>query len=112
VLERHAGFLTEGAEIEIGDDTGGQTGRLVKLYPQIENGHVIADVEESDMDARFVNARVLVRLPVGETKGLVVPAAAIVTRMDALYSGEIDDKGLSLYLVSWAQTMRLGESQG
>ena len=81
VPERHAGFLTEGAEIEIGDDAGAKAGRLVKLYPQIENGRVIADVEVADMDARFVNARVLVRLPVGQTKGLVVPAVAISTRM-------------------------------
>lgn len=81
VPERHAGFLTEGAEIQIGGDGDTQTGRLAKLYPQIENGRVIADVDVPNMDARFVNARVLVRLPVGQSDGLVVPAEAVVTRM-------------------------------
>jgi len=33
-------------------------------------------------------------------------------RMDALYSGSVDDKGISLYSVSWTQTMRLGASAG
>lgn len=33
-------------------------------------------------------------------------------RIDALYSGEIDDKGISLHSVSWTQRMRLGMSSG
>ncbi|MBT2130446.1 efflux RND transporter periplasmic adaptor subunit [Planktotalea lamellibrachiae] len=81
VPERHADILSEGAEIQIGGDGDTQTGRLAKLYPQIENGRVIADVDVPNMDARFVNARVPVRLPVGHSEGLVVPEAAVVTRM-------------------------------
>ncbi|NRP14002.1 Multidrug resistance protein MdtA [Aliiroseovarius sp. xm-m-379] len=96
IPERHTAFLTEGAEIQIGTDnadktgadkTGAdrtsadRTGRLVKIYPQIENGRVIADVEVAELDARFVNARVLVRLPVGQSEKLLVPVEAAVTRM-------------------------------
>lgn len=82
VPERHAAFLRQGADIQIGQaGDAATTGRLAKVYPQIENGRVIADVEVDGMNADFVDARVLVRLPVGETTALVVPAALVITRM-------------------------------
>ncbi len=81
VPERHAAFLKEGAEIMIGNDGTDVSGQLAKVYPQIENGRVIADVKVSDLSEDFVDARVLVRLPVGETQGLVVPVEAVATRM-------------------------------
>lgn len=81
VPERHAAFLREGADILIGEEDGDRAGRLAKVYPQVENGRVIADVEFGDLDASYVDARVLVRLPVGETDALLVPANKVVTRM-------------------------------
>lgn len=85
VPERHAAALKEGDAIQIeagGIDAGGagQQGKLVKLYPQISNGRVVADVEVEGMDAQFVDARVLVRLPVGKRPALLVPEAAVTTR--------------------------------
>ncbi|SMX42355.1 efflux RND transporter periplasmic adaptor subunit [Maliponia aquimaris] len=78
VPERHAGDLIEGAEIEIGTSTEDrQTGRLVKLYPQIEGGRVQADVEVEGLDGWFVGRRVPVRLPVGERAAILVPQAAL-----------------------------------
>ncbi|WP_282182654.1 efflux RND transporter periplasmic adaptor subunit [Aliiroseovarius marinus] len=81
VPERHANYLEEGAEIRIGGDEGETTGVLAKLYPQIENGRVIVDVEFAGMETDFVDARVLVRLPVGKSTALLVPTDAISTRM-------------------------------
>ncbi|MDQ2090149.1 efflux RND transporter periplasmic adaptor subunit [Marimonas arenosa] len=81
VPERHATFLREGSGILLGEEDLTQEGRLAKVYPQIENGRVIADVELDELGSDFVNARVLVRLPVGETQALVVPADMVVTRM-------------------------------
>ncbi|MFB2595595.1 efflux RND transporter periplasmic adaptor subunit [Paracoccus sp. p4-l81] len=77
IPERHADALSQGAAIPV--DLGGTTteGRLARIYPQIENGRVIADVELPDLDAAFVDARVLVRVPVGQRQALVVPVAAI-----------------------------------
>lgn len=80
--ERHAGSLEEGDEIAIG---GGDTvegdearsGRLVKIYPQIEGGRVLADVEVADLDARYVGRRVPVRLPIGTRRALLVPESAL-----------------------------------
>ena len=81
VPERHAAFLEEGAEIEIGRAGERRTGTLAKVYPQIENGRVIADVEVAEMDTGFVDARVLVRLPVDERQVLALPADAVEHRM-------------------------------
>ena len=80
VPERHAAELNEGDAIEIEGAAGAVAGRLVKVYPLIENGRVVADVEVADLSDRFVDARVLVRLPVGEREALLVPETALVTR--------------------------------
>lgn len=74
VPERHATSLNQGDEISMSE---GQTGRLVKIYPQIENGRVLADVEVTDLDDRFVGRRVPVRLPVGTRDALMVPQTAV-----------------------------------
>ena len=81
VPERHADYLQEGLEIRIGTEGERQPGRLAKVYPQIENGRVIADVEVEGMSSEFVNARVLVSLPVGTRQALLVPADRVETRM-------------------------------
>ncbi|MFC4669568.1 efflux RND transporter periplasmic adaptor subunit [Seohaeicola nanhaiensis] len=78
IPERHAATLTEGAEIRVGED---RKGRLAKIYPLIENGRVIADVEVEGLPTDFVDARVPVRLPVGTTEALVVPEGAVQSRM-------------------------------
>jgi RND family efflux transporter MFP subunit len=80
VPERHAGALKQGAEIRISLDGRQIVGKLAKIYPQIENGRVTADVEADVLDTTFVNARVLVQLQVGERRALLVPVRAIVTR--------------------------------
>lgn len=81
VPERHAQFLQEGADIQIGNGADSQTGVLDKVYPQIENGRVIADVDVPGLDTRFVDARILVRLPVGSSQVLMAPATAVISRM-------------------------------
>ncbi|WP_212524319.1 efflux RND transporter periplasmic adaptor subunit [Actibacterium sp. MT2.3-13A] len=80
VPERHAGDLAEGDTIQIAafaDSAAPRTGRLVKLYPQIEGGRVQADVEVEGLDGRFVGRRLPVRLPVGERHAILVPEAAL-----------------------------------
>ena len=79
VPERHAGALRQGAEIRVSLDGRQIVGKLAKIYPQIENGRVTADVEAGALDTTFVKARVLVQLPVGERQVLLVPASAIAT---------------------------------
>ncbi len=80
IPERHADALKEGAEIRISASGTETTGRLVKLYPQIENGRVVADVEFGQLDTAFVDARVLVEVPIGTRAALFVPRGALSTR--------------------------------
>ena len=93
VPERHAANLTEGDVIQIEGAEGVVEGRLAKVYPLIENGRVVADVEVAGLSDRFVDARVLVRLPVGERAALLVPEAALVTRGGVDFVG-IEGAGL------------------
>lgn len=78
--ERFAATLRQDAEIRITAGSAEKTGRLAKIYPQIENGRVITDVEVEGLPTTFVAARVLVEVPVGARDTLAVPKAAIATR--------------------------------
>lgn len=86
IPERHADLLKEGATIEIETGNGkNEVGRLAKIYPQIDNGRVIADVEVENLATAFVNKRLLVRVPVGERQALLVPQAALSSRFGVDY---------------------------
>lgn len=80
VPERFAAALAGGAPIEMDTPQGTLAGRLAKVYPLIEGGRVQADVEVPALDARFVAARVLVRLPLATRQAILVPQAAVETR--------------------------------
>lgn len=80
VPERHATQMKEGDTIYIDGGSAEASGKLARIYPLIENGRVIADVEVTDLPDRFVDLRVLVRLPVSERQALMVPETAITTR--------------------------------
>jgi hypothetical protein len=80
IPERHAAMLQEDARLEVETAASTVDGRLAKVYPQIENGRVIADVEVPGLSTAFVDARLLVRVPVGEREALLVPANAVVSR--------------------------------
>ncbi|WP_071672670.1 efflux RND transporter periplasmic adaptor subunit [Nioella nitratireducens] len=85
VPERHAPLMAEGDRIEISAGDTAIEGRLARIYPQIENGRVLADVEVEGLDDRFVDARVLVRLPIGERPAILVPQAALDHRFGLDY---------------------------
>ncbi len=80
VPERHAGALEAGDTILISEGGADREGTLARVYPLIEGGRVVADVEIAGLPDSFVGARMLVRLPVGERKALLVPKADVVTR--------------------------------
>ena len=85
--ERHAVEITEGARVDIGERGTGTNasfvkaseGRIAKIYPEIENGRVIADVEVADIGTYFVNERTLVSIPVARRTMLGVPPNAVRT---------------------------------
>lgn len=86
--ERHAAEVVQGSQVLVGErglaQTPGQLptahqGRIVKIYPEISDGRVIADVEVDGIGDYFVNERTLVSIPVGKRTVLAVPPGAIRT---------------------------------
>lgn len=88
VPERHAPQISEGATVAVGargidggsNPDGTREGRIVKVYPELEGGRVVVDVEVAGLGDFFVGERVLVWLPVDRRNALVVPADAVFTR--------------------------------
>src|SRR5690606_41113221 len=79
IPERHADALKEGAEIRVSASGAEAMGRLAKVYPRIQNGRVIADVEFERLDTTFVDSRVLVEVPGGTRDALLMPRSAPAT---------------------------------
>ncbi|MDZ4311292.1 MAG: efflux RND transporter periplasmic adaptor subunit [Cypionkella sp.] len=79
IPERHASNLHQGDVIELAGAGATKTGKLSRIYPLIQNGRVIADVEIEGLPDSFVDARVLVRLPMSSRDALMVPASAVIT---------------------------------
>lgn len=96
VPERYAAALKAGAAIRLSNDAGDREGRLARIYPLIEAGRVVADVEVKDLPDGFVGNRLLVRLPVGQRAALLVPQTDIVTRSGLDFIGIDTAAGSSL----------------
>lgn len=91
--ERHAPYLKKGEAIQIQTARDTKTGEIAKIYPMIEGGRVLIDVDVQGLDTAFVGARLLVRVPVGVREALVVPAAAVTTRYGIDYVTVSTDAG-------------------
>lgn len=109
VPERHAGDLQAGAVIEIETAAGPVQGSLARLYPLIENGRVIADVEVPDLPETFIDARVLVRVPVATRSALMVPSSAVVTRSGLDFVDVAGPEGPVLRTVVLGQRQEIAE---
>ncbi|MFN5997007.1 MAG: efflux RND transporter periplasmic adaptor subunit [Paracoccaceae bacterium] len=96
VPERHATALDTGDTIIISEGDDDREGTLARVYPLIEGGRVVADVEIEGLPDTYVGARMLVRLPVGEREALMVPAADIVTRVGLDFIGVQGAEGAAL----------------
>ncbi len=106
IPERHASLLEEGASLAVETAEGSLAGRLVKVYPLIQGGRVTADVDVPDLPTAFVDARLLVRVPVGSRPAMMVPASAVMSR-----SG-IDTLRVATAGGEFDRTVVLGERHG
>ncbi len=102
IPERHARFLKAGDVVrldmpELEENKVAQQGKIILVYPQIEDGRVIADAEVDGMGTYFVGERVRVWISAGERKAFIIPSSYISTRFGVDYvrvrmkSGEIAD---------------------
>lgn len=90
VPERHAQFLKAGDPVRINGEefgkSGAQFGTIQLVYPQIEDGRVIADAAVSGLGDYFVGERIRVWVSAGERSSIIVPAAFITTRFGIDYA--------------------------
>ncbi len=99
VPERHAQFLKKGDSVRIdGDELGRKEamfGTIQLVYPQIEDGRVIADAKVAGLGDYFVGERIRVWVSGGERESFVVPASFIITRFGIDYARlRQDDKSV------------------
>jgi RND family efflux transporter MFP subunit len=90
VPERHARFLKSGDSVRIDredlGESGAQFGTITLVYPQIEDGRVIADAKVANLGDYFVGERIRVWVSAGERNGIIVPGSFIVTRFGVDYA--------------------------
>ena len=90
--ERHAALLRLDAPVSVAprglgaaDGGSARQGRIAKIYPEIDNGRVIADAEVAGLADFFIGERVQIHAPVGERQALLIPRAAVATRSGVDY---------------------------
>lgn len=90
--ERHARFMKAGDEILVGsrglqqqDQETLRPGRVRLVYPQIDQGRVIADAEVDGLGDFFVGERTRVYVATGKRDALVLPAELVYRRYGVSY---------------------------
>jgi multidrug efflux system membrane fusion protein len=90
--ERHARFLRAGDAVRIGsrglkDERQAETreGRVRIVYPEIQGGRVLADVDVSGLGDYFVGERTRVYIDTGSRRTIIVPASYVYRRAGVNY---------------------------
>jgi len=93
--ERHARFMKAGDTILVGarglgaldeDDETLRRGRVVLVYPRIDAGRVVADVEVENLGDYFVGERTRVYVATGSRQALVIPEDYVSRRYGVSYA--------------------------
>lgn len=77
--ERHARFINKGDNVMVGArgldpvEKAAGTGIISQVYPELQNGRVIADVEIDHLGDYFVGERALVRIAADKRRAIVIP---------------------------------------
>jgi RND family efflux transporter MFP subunit len=100
VPERQAGHLKAGDPVRIdGEELGESTprfGTITLVYPQIEDGRVVADATVEGLSDYFVKQRIRVWIAAGDRTAFVIPERFVTTRYGIDYvrirtaSGDVD----------------------
>jgi nucleotide-binding universal stress UspA family protein len=86
--ERHAASLRAGASVQIAargqtGDGAARQGKVRIVYPEIQGGRVVADVDVEGLGNYFVGERTRVYVATGQREALIVPARAVSARAGA-----------------------------
>jgi hypothetical protein len=89
VPERHAQFLKADDPVRVDGEELGQKepkfGTIRLVYPQIEDGRVIADAQVAGLGDYFVGRRIRVWVSSGERTAVIMPAGFVSTRFGIDY---------------------------
>lgn len=89
--ERYARSMKVGDAVRLGARGLGDTeapmaeGRISQVYPELENGRVVADAEVADLGGYFVGERILVWISAGKRLAYVVPRSYVFRRFGIDY---------------------------
>jgi RND family efflux transporter MFP subunit len=91
--ERHARSMKTGDTILVGargldaqEEETLRRGKVVLIYPKIDNGRVIADVAVEDLGDYFVGERTRVYVATGRRPALIIPEASVYRRFGVSYA--------------------------
>jgi multidrug efflux system membrane fusion protein len=111
VPERHARSMKVGDEVMLGaepmkTDGSSAVGHIVKVYPKISQGRVVADAEVPGLGDFFVGERIQVRIAVGNRQAIIIPEEYISTRFGLDFVKLATEDGETLEIV-----VELGDRQ-
>jgi RND family efflux transporter MFP subunit len=91
VPERHARFIKIGDSVQVGErgmstvSETMRTGTVRQVYPEMQNGRVVADVEVGGLRDFFIGERIRAFVSTGTRKAFVVPEGYIFNRYGLHY---------------------------
>ncbi|MBT3071923.1 efflux RND transporter periplasmic adaptor subunit [Rhodomicrobium sp. Az07] len=97
--ERHARFIKRGDPVIVGgralSDNGAPlgSGAISLVYPELQDGRVIADAQAEGLGRYFVGERVLVWISAGKRQAIAVPRAYVFKRFGLDYARVRKDDG-------------------
>jgi RND family efflux transporter MFP subunit len=110
IPEYHTAFLNLGDPVRVdvrdAKTASSEFGKIILIYPQVQNGRVEADATAPDLGSYFVGQRVEVWVYAGARPGIVIPARYIETRFGLDYVNLRTADGSSI-----AVPVQQGESQ-
>jgi len=100
--ERHARFIHQGDKVEVGPrgladpaahDQKWRVGIIRQVYPELQSGRVIADVETTGLGDYFVGERAMVTVSTGSHRVILIPEAAVHRRFGVAFVTLADGGG-------------------
>lgn len=105
VPERHARFIKIGDPVKVGarglspDQQAIGDGRVVQVYPELQNGRVVADAQAEGLGDFYVGERALVWISAGKRRTIVVPRTLAFKRFGLDYVRLARDKAQPIDIV-------------
>jgi RND family efflux transporter MFP subunit len=106
IPERHARFIKVGDKIRVGArglNAAGEApvgeGKIVKVYPELRDGRVVADAEVDGLGGYFVGERAVVWISAGKREAIVIPREYVFRRAGMDYVRLTSEKGAPVDVV-------------